>query len=66
MRYTIITPSLARPSLVKLCVSIDNQTNKDWEHIVALDHEPTYCQLRATLYAVSQHPQRQYPDTPWL
>ena len=37
MRYTIITPSLARPSLVKLCVSINNQTNKDWEHIVALD-----------------------------
>lgn len=57
MRYSIITPSLARPSLVKLCVSINNQTNKDWEHIVALDRLPDTDSRRAVIAAV-QHLQR--------
>ena len=57
MRYTIITPSLARPSLVKLCVSIDNQSNKYWEHIVALDAMPATEAQAAAIRAV-MHPQR--------
>ena len=59
MRYSIITPSLARPSLVKLCVSLDNQTNKDWEHIVSLDYEPsTLGPVRQATIAAITHPQR--------
>jgi glycosyltransferase involved in cell wall biosynthesis len=37
MRYSIITPTLARESLLKTCESIDNQNNSDWQHIVMVD-----------------------------
>jgi glycosyltransferase involved in cell wall biosynthesis len=37
MRYSIITPTLCRPSLIKACESITNQTNQDFEHIVMID-----------------------------
>lgn len=41
MRYSIITPTLVRPSLKRLCDSIDKQTNGDWQHIIMVDCEIT-------------------------
>jgi glycosyltransferase involved in cell wall biosynthesis len=37
MRYTIVTPTICRLSLVRLCESLDRQTNTDWEHLVVVD-----------------------------
>jgi len=37
MRYTIITPTICRPSLARLCESVDRQTQADWEHLVVVD-----------------------------
>lgn len=37
MRYTIVTPTVCRPSLLRLCASIDSQTESDWEHLVVVD-----------------------------
>jgi len=37
MRYTIITPTLGRESLVRTCESVDRQTTDDWQHIVVVD-----------------------------
>lgn len=37
MRYTIITPTILRESLLRLCASVDNQTQRDWEHVVVID-----------------------------
>jgi len=37
MRYTIITPTICRSFLPRLCESIDAQTSRDWEHIIAVD-----------------------------
>lgn len=37
MRYSIITPTLVRSTLRRLCISIDAQTNGDWEHLVGID-----------------------------
>lgn len=37
MRYSIITPTLCRESLLRACESVDFQTNTDWEHIVMVD-----------------------------
>ena len=37
MRYTIITPTLLRDTLPRLCESIDRQTCSDWQHILAVD-----------------------------
>lgn len=38
MKYTIITPTILRPTLTRTCASIDNQTVKpSFEHIVYVD-----------------------------
>ena len=37
MRYTIVTPTICRPSLLRLCGTIDSQTQSDWEHLVVID-----------------------------
>jgi glycosyltransferase involved in cell wall biosynthesis len=37
MRYTIITPTICRKSLLRLCKSIDRQIQSDWEHLVIVD-----------------------------
>lgn len=37
MRYSILTPTLVRNSLKRLCDSIDSQSSLDWEHIVVVD-----------------------------
>jgi len=35
--FSIITPTILRPSLKKLCDSLDAQTFKDWHHLIAVD-----------------------------
>jgi len=37
VRYTIVTPTICRQSLLRLCQSIDSQTQSDWEHLVVID-----------------------------
>jgi len=37
MRYSIVTPTIIRPSLEKLCQTVDNQSDKDYEHILIVD-----------------------------
>jgi glycosyltransferase involved in cell wall biosynthesis len=37
MRYTIVTPTICRPSLARLCTSLDRQSSRDWEHLVVVD-----------------------------
>ncbi len=59
MRYTLITPTLVRDTLPRLCDSIDMQTNTDWEHIVVVD-----CLLdthkRDVLRQISSNPRRRF------
>jgi len=37
LRYTIVTPTICRQSLLRLCGSIDSQTQSDWEHLIVVD-----------------------------
>jgi len=37
MRYSIVTPSILRSTLARLCQSLDTQTCQDFEHIVIVD-----------------------------
>jgi glycosyltransferase involved in cell wall biosynthesis len=37
MRYSILTPTLVRSTLPRLCESIDTQTCHSWEHIIITD-----------------------------
>jgi len=39
MKFTIITPTLQRPSLLATCDSVDVQSYPDWQHIVIVDCE---------------------------
>lgn len=62
MRYSLITPTLLRPSLERLCASIDAQTCRDWEHLIAVDTEidPAADQMLARI----QHTQRAISQCP--
>lgn len=55
MRYTIVTPTICRQSLVRLCESIDKQTQKDWEHLVVIDmpRESMNAEQRAVLRTIT-------------
>jgi glycosyltransferase involved in cell wall biosynthesis len=60
MRYSIITPTLVRPTLKRLCDSIDAQTNGDWEHIIMVDVPLVVNkEKRAIVESVSGDPRRQ-------
>jgi glycosyltransferase involved in cell wall biosynthesis len=37
MKFSIITPTLLRPSLTRTCESVQSQTYRDFEHIVSFD-----------------------------
>lgn len=57
IKFSIITPSLSRESLVLCCQSIDQQTYQDgWQHVVALDCSPD--EVNDALIDRIQHPQR--------
>jgi hypothetical protein len=38
-KFSIITPTIGRESLVRACRSVDAQTFTDWEHFVMVDSE---------------------------
>lgn len=42
LRFTIITPSVLRPTLERTCKSIDEQTHPNYEHIVIVDIKAIY------------------------
>lgn len=37
MKFSIVTPTLQRESLIRCCQSVDQQTYADWEHLVQVD-----------------------------
>jgi glycosyltransferase involved in cell wall biosynthesis len=37
LKFSIITPTILRPSLVKLCESIHSQSYSNWRHLIAVD-----------------------------
>lgn len=53
MRYSILTPTVLRPSLLRACASVDSQTCKDYHHLVIVDSE-----ISDDLIAKIAHPQR--------
>lgn len=59
MRYTLITPTLIRDTLPRLCKSIDSQTNGDWEHIVVIDC-PLTEHKKIILDQIPPNPKRQF------
>jgi hypothetical protein len=52
--FSIITPSLQRQSLLRTCESVNTQTFKKWQHVVALD----VAILDEELFRRIDHPQR--------
>ena len=61
MKLSIITPSLARPSLRDCCHSVDIQLGAEWEHIIAFDCAEA--DLDSDLMFSLAHPCRQFLST---
>jgi len=53
-RYSIMTPTLQRPDLIRCCDSVNSQTCTDWEHLVIYDGEFRDKEMLARI----AHPQR--------
>lgn len=62
MRYTIVTPTICRQTLLRLCGSIDRQTRSDWEHLVVIDmpRERMSKGQRQVLASISARPNRSF------
>jgi len=58
--FSIITPTLQRESLLLTCESVNQQTYKDWQHIVVVDCET----LDLDLIEKIKHPQRVIAQCP--
>jgi hypothetical protein len=58
--FTIITPTILRPSLIDTCKSIDAQRYDQWQHLVVIDL-PVYSLLPEQTRLIEQikHPNRQ-------
>lgn len=77
-RYSIITPTLVRPSIRRTCEMIDCQTEGSWEHIIMVDVPLiVYPEKRKILDSLKKDPRRRiyrcgrawkdYGNTPrWL
>ena len=52
--FSIITPTIGRPSLLKTCETINNQTCSDWEHLVIYDGP----ECEVDVFKQIAHPQR--------
>lgn len=59
MRYSILTPTLCRPTLLRLCDSIDKQSTDSWEHIVIIDGHITEDKQKV-LDNIKFHPNRHF------
>jgi O-antigen biosynthesis protein len=53
IKFSIVTPTILRPSLIRACKSLDNQAYTNWEHLVMVD-----CEISNDVLAKIQHPQR--------
>ncbi len=53
-RYSIVTPTIQRQSLIACCQSVDSQSCTDWQHVCVVDCE----QWNLSLMAKISHPQR--------
>lgn len=60
-RYSIITPTLVRSTLKRLCESIDSQTNPSWEHVVIIDC-PMTAEKQKLLDEIRPDPRRKFYD----
>jgi glycosyltransferase involved in cell wall biosynthesis len=59
VRYSIITPTICRRTLVRLCESINRQIDSDWEHLVQVDTPlADLSQGDIELLKSVEHPQR--------
>jgi glycosyltransferase involved in cell wall biosynthesis len=59
VRYSILTPTLCRPTLKRLCDSIDKQSTRSWEHIIMVDvPENELTVADQELLKSVKHPQR--------
>lgn len=54
MKFSLITPTLQRESLIKCCESVNSQTHEDWEHIVMADSDTFDADLLTKIF----HPNR--------
>jgi glycosyltransferase involved in cell wall biosynthesis len=66
MRFSIISPTLQRESLVACCESVNSQSHRNWQHLVIADVEALDLDLMARI----RHPQRiilkcPYPHRNW-
>jgi len=52
--FSIITPTIGRSTLLKTCESINDQTCKDWEHLVIFDGP----EQEVEVFKKIEHPQR--------
>jgi glycosyltransferase involved in cell wall biosynthesis len=60
-RYSIITPTLVRPTLKRLCDSIDAQTNQSWEHIIMVDVPLVFDKNKSNIVeSMSNDPRRKF------
>ena len=51
--FTIITPTMLRPSLIDTCRRIETQTYNRWQHLVAIDGSTQRCNT-GTVKAIDQ------------
>jgi glycosyltransferase involved in cell wall biosynthesis len=59
MRYSLITPTIVRPTLKMLCDTINAQLEKDWEHIILVDYpEESLSDEKKHRLTTISHPQR--------
>jgi hypothetical protein len=56
--FTIITPTILRPSLQKMCETLDAQRFYDWQHLIYLDRKVATDDQRTILLSI-EHPQRE-------
>lgn len=59
IHFTVITPTLMRPSLERACKSLDSQTYPNWTHLVICDDSELNL-LDHPLYHQLYHPNRQW------
>lgn len=55
MKFTIITPTLQRESLLDMCQSLNAQTHTDWEHIVQIDSDKIDAELMGKIADPQRH-----------
>jgi hypothetical protein len=54
IRFSIITPTIQRQSLIAACESVNSQSYENWEHLIQVDRR----ELNSELMAKIAHPKR--------